>query len=81
MKTQRITVALPRNLVQKLKRLAADRGTSVAGLATTALEDLLKERDEYERARKEALARMRKPPNLGTRGRITWSRDSLHERR
>ena len=81
MKTQRVTVALPRALVQRLKRLAIERGTSVAGLASMALEDLVKKRDEDKRARAGALARIRNAPNLETRGRITWRRDSLHERR
>jgi len=81
MKTQRITVALPRPLIRRVKQLAEEKGTSVSSLATTALEDLVRNRDDYERAKESALARMRNPPNLGTHGLITWSRDSLHERR
>ena len=81
MKKQRVTVALPRTLVQELKRLAVEKGTTVGGLASIVLEDLVKKRDEYEQARAGALARMRNAPNLGTRGRINWTRDSLHERR
>jgi hypothetical protein len=46
-----------------------------------ALQDLVKDRDDYEQARERALELMRNAKNLGTRGRITWTRDSLHERR
>jgi len=38
------------------------------------------EKDEYERARRRFLARMKKGYNLGTNGRVTWTRDELHER-
>jgi len=34
----------------------------------------------YERARRRALRDLRRPRDLGTGGKITWTRDELHER-
>jgi hypothetical protein len=78
---QNVTLSLSRPLLRKAKILAVERQTSLSGLLTGALENLVKDQDEYEKAKERALARMKNPPNLGTRGRITWTRDSLHERR
>ncbi|MEK7405376.1 MAG: hypothetical protein AAB225_09730 [Acidobacteriota bacterium] len=53
MKTRNITLALPNELLRRLKVIAAQRAM---------LRDL------------------RRGYDLGTRGKIAWSRDSLHER-
>ncbi len=81
MDTRNITLTLPRTLLRKVKLLAVEKDTSVSGLLKRTLEDLVREQDAYMRAREDALELMRHPSDLGTRGRITWTRDSLHERR
>jgi len=78
---QNVTLSLPRPLLRKAKILAVEKQTSLSGLLVDALQDLVKDRDDYEQARERALELMRNAKNLGTRGRITWTRDSLHERR
>ena len=35
---------------------------------------------QYERAKQRLLARLENPPDLGTNGKITWTRDEIHER-
>ena len=77
---QNITLSLPRKLLKRVKRLAADRDTSVSSLMTDALARLADEDRRYSAARKRALAALRTPRSLGTGGRRTWSRDELHER-
>lgn len=77
---QNITLSVPRELLRKVKRLAADRDTSVSSLMTEALARLADEDRRYSAARKRALAALQSPRSLGTRGRRTWSRDDLHER-
>jgi predicted transcriptional regulator len=77
---QNITLSVPRELLKRVKRLAADRDTSVSALMTEALDRLADEERRYSAARKRALAALRSPRSLGTGGRRTWSRDELHER-
>ena len=78
--TQNITLSLPKALLKRVKRVAADRDTSVSALMTEALDRLTDEDRRYSAARKRAVAALRSPRSLGTRGRRTWSRDDLHER-
>lgn len=78
--TQNITLSVPRDLLKRAKRLAAERDTSVSALMTEALARLTDEDRRYSTARKRALAAMKSARSLGTRGRRTWTRDELHER-
>ncbi len=77
---QNVTLSVPRDLLKRVKRLAADRDTSVSALMTEALSRLADEDRRYSAARKRALAAMKSARSLGTRGRRTWTRDELHER-
>lgn len=78
--TQNITLSLPRDLLKRVKRLAADRDASVSSLVRDALAKLTDEDRRYAAARRRALAALKAPRSLGTAGRATWSRDELHER-
>lgn len=77
MKTN-ITLKLDSNLLREIKILAAERGTSISALLTSRLEQIVRERLGYERARKRALSRLRDGMDLN------WSkprsRDELHKR-
>lgn len=75
-----VTLSLPRELLRRIKRLAADRDTSVSSMLIEALTRLADEDRRYSAARKRALAALRSARSLGTGGRSTWSRDKLHER-
>ena len=77
---QNITLSLPRKLLKQVKRVAADRDTSVSALMAEALGQLADESRRYSSARKRALAALRSPRSLGTQERRTWSRDELHGR-
>ena len=77
---QNITLSLPKELLKRVKRVAADRDTSVSALMTEALVRLTDEDRRYSAARKRAVAAMTSSRSLGTHGRRTWSRDELHER-
>jgi hypothetical protein len=67
-------------LLRRIKRVAADRDTSVSSLMTEALARLADEDRRYSAARRRALAALQSTRSLGTGGRRTWSRDELHER-
>ena len=73
-----ITLKLDADLLREARILAAEDGTSISAMLAGRLEQIVRERKSYERARKRALARLREGMNL------QWtpprSRDELHER-
>jgi len=77
---QNVTLSLPRALLRRVKRVAADRETSVSALMAEALGRLADEDRRYAAARKRAVAALRSGRSLGTGGRRAWSREGLHER-
>lgn len=73
-----VTLKLDAELLKEARVLAAEEGSSISRLLAGKLEELVRERKGYDRARKRALARLRAGLHLGwTRPR---SRDELHER-
>jgi hypothetical protein len=79
--TRNITLAIPRDVLRKAKMIAVRRDTSVSGLLTSYLREVVDEDDEYGRAMKRQLRTMKKARKLGLTGRPTWTRDELHERK
>lgn len=77
---QNVTLSLPRELLRRIKRLAAERETSVSSLMIEALTRLENEAGRYSAARERSTAALRSAGSLGTGGRRTWSRDELHRR-
>jgi hypothetical protein len=77
MKTN-VTLKLDAELLKQARILAAEQGSSISRMLADKLEELVRERAGYDRARKRALARLRVGMDLG------WtrpaSRDELHER-
>ena len=77
MKTN-VTLKLDSGLLREARILAAEDGTSISALLAARLEQVVRERKTYDRARRRALARLREGMDLDwTRPR---SRDELHER-
>ncbi len=77
MKTN-ITLKLDTSLLREIRVLAAEEGTSISALLAERLEQIVRERKTYERARKRALARLRE--GLDLQWSPPHSRDELHER-
>ena len=73
-----ITIKLDKTLVRRIRVLAAEKGTSVSALIAASFEEELNQRDRYERAKKDAVAAMRKGLNLGDR---VLTREEMHEPR
>ncbi len=73
-----ITLKLDADLLREARILAAEEDTSISAMLAARLEQIVRERKSYHRARKRALSRLREGMNLG------WtpprSRDELHER-
>ena len=73
-----ITLKLDSALLREAKILAAEERTSISALLAARLEQIVRERKTYERARKRALVRLREGMDL--RWTPPRSRDELHER-
>lgn len=77
MKTN-VTLKMDAELLKEARVLAAEEGSSISAMLAAKLEELVRERKGYERAKKRALERLRVGMDLG------WtrpaSRDELHER-
>jgi len=77
MKTN-VTLKIDAALLRETRVIAAEEGRSVSALLTDRLEALVRERKAFDRARRRAVARLRK--GLDLRWTPPKSRDELHER-
>jgi hypothetical protein len=77
MKTN-VTLKLDATLLREVRILAAEEDTSISALLAARLEEIVRQRKTYSRARKRALSRLREGLD------IQWtpprSRNELHER-
>ena len=71
-----LTIQLDEEVIQQAKELAVRRNTSVSGLVTQKLQELVEAEIRYQRAMQHALEAM---DNAIDRGGITWTRDELYE--
>ncbi len=81
MERRNITLSLPKDLLQKVKHIAVDKNTSVSGLLTRVLEELVNNEKAYQNACSRQLALLEKGFNLGMEGKIPWEREEVHERK
>ena len=75
-----VTLSLPIKVLRQIKRIAARRQTSVSKLLAQTLAEMAAREDGYAQARTRHQLWLEKAADLGTRGQIKWSRESLHER-
>ncbi|MCZ7585026.1 MAG: DUF6364 family protein [Deltaproteobacteria bacterium] len=80
MDRQNITLSLPKDVLKKAKHLAVERGVSLSSLLSEHLANLVDEDRAYRSAAGRIKRRLKDGFDLGTRGRVTWTRDELHER-
>jgi hypothetical protein len=77
MKTN-VTLKLDAELLREARILAAEEDSSISALLAEKLQEIIRERKGYDRARRRASARLRQGSNFG------WtppaSRGDLHER-
>ena len=81
MEKQNLTISLPKALLKKAKALAAKRETSLNQLIRKTLEDEVGEATGYGRARERQLRLLDHGLDMGSRGRVSASREELHARR
>ena len=77
MKTN-VTLKLDADLLRETRVVAAEEGRSLSALLTDRLEGIVRERKAFDKARRRALARLRK--GLDLQWTPTKFRDELHER-
>lgn len=77
---QNITLSLPKNILRKAKIIAIEHDTSLSGLMVELLMRLVEDEDRYTKAKRRHLAWLAQAADLGTQGKISWSRESLYER-
>jgi HSP90 family molecular chaperone len=80
MDTQNITLSIPKEVLVKIKVIAARRQTSVSRMLTQMLERMVQQEDAYERASRRHAHWLEEGVDLGTRGEISTGREELHER-
>jgi len=78
--TQNVTLAIPKDILRKAKILAVQKNTSLSGLLTQTLVEIVSREEGYEQARQRNLTMLKSGFDLGTQGNITWKREDLHER-
>lgn len=78
--TQNVTLAIPKNILRKAKILAIQKNTSLSGLLTQTLRELVAHQEDYVQARQRNLALLKSGLDLGTHGQSSWKREDLHER-
>ena len=77
---QNITLSLPEEDLREARVLAARRGTSISQLLARMLRETVERETGYDSAKEHNLAILRDGMDLGTGGRMTWTREDLHER-
>ncbi len=75
---QNITLSINKDLIKKAKILAAQKQTSISGMLSQELQNILDDSEEYELFKRKALININQGFHLG--GKILVSREELHER-
>jgi post-segregation antitoxin (ccd killing protein) len=78
--TQNVTISLPGELITQAKHLAVDEGVSLSRFVAKALEREVRTAADRRAALERLLKALETGFDLGTGGKITWDRDSLHDR-
>lgn len=78
METQNITLAVPKEAIHRAKMMAVRHRTSLSKLLTNFIIEMTTEDEKYEVAKRRSLALMEKGFDMGTKGKITWTREELH---
>jgi len=81
MEYQNVTISIPKDVLRKAKHLAIDRQTSLSGLLTKTLEEMVAQEDSYRKAKQRQMGQLKNGFDLGLRGKIGWTREELHERK
>ena len=77
---QNITLSLSKEVLRRVKVLAAEQDTSVTAIMEKLLSDYATHQEGYRQARQDHLELLKSGLDLGTKGVASWTREELHER-
>jgi len=80
MEKQNITLSLPKETLKKGKILAAKKGVSLNELIRELLQRTAENEEGYRISADRQIKRLKGGIRLGTKGKISWQRDELHQR-
>ncbi|MCL5428411.1 MAG: DUF6364 family protein [Chloroflexi bacterium] len=80
MKTQNVTLSLPKEILRKAKLLAIKRKTSLSTLLANTLAEVVEHEEGFEEARRRNIEFLKRGIDMGGLDKRNWSRDDLHER-
>ena len=75
---QNLTVSLDKQLIQKLRVIAAERSTSISGMLSDELRRIVERSEQYTNAKQRALKALETGLHLGGK---PATRDELHDRK
>ena len=75
-----VTLSLPEPLLRRFRVYAAERGESMTSLMTQAIQKMIAEDQQYEKAKRRFLERIRNAPDRGIGEKISWTREEVHDR-
>jgi predicted transcriptional regulator len=79
MEKQNITLSLSKEVLRRVKVIAAEQDTSVTAIMEKLLSDYATHHEGYRQARQDHLELIRSGLDLGTEGVSNWTREKLHE--
>lgn len=80
MEKQNITLSLPKELLLKVKHIAIDKNTSVSGLLTQTLKEIILRDESYRKARDRQIYMMENGFTMGVAEEKSWKREDLYDR-
>lgn len=80
MERQNVTLSIPKEILIKAKHIAVSRRTSLSGLLTKTLEEIVSGEEGYRQACERQLKALEEGMNLGLEGAVEWTREEIHER-
>ncbi len=80
MERQNITLSIPKETLKKAKHLAVAKEQSLSGLLTEFIEEMVRHDESYKEAQQRQMIVMEKGLDFGLQGKVTWTREELHER-
>lgn len=80
MEKQNITLSLPKDLLNKIKHIAIDKNTSISGLLTSVLEEIVHRDDSYQKAKCRQMLLMEQGFKMGIKNKVHWKREDLYDR-
>ena len=75
-----LTIHLPEQLIRRLRVCAAIRNQSMTTVVKEAIERTLVEDSVRETAASRLIQRLQNAPDRGVGGKVSWTRDELHDR-